>query len=495
MDLTNNKIAVILIHGIGDIKRTDVLESASRAIRNLVPTARIGEATAYADLTDGAVMIDAVDISLETGEVKLVEFYWANAVGKIRLWRPLQSLAMVLELFSVAPMLAVLGGNDSMLRYVCAKILGAWFYLSIGLLPLIGIAALAEEVNWWFERGRSAPFLQDFTRSLILPGIFGSGAIEDFFFPILIISVLLSAILVLYWLITELLSILRITRSPHLAVFGRVMLICTFLAFAIMVAFVFFLSMVNTITKCGIEYFYPRIPQGVFGPPLPRENISLTDSLVAMWPSALGLAIATCLVLVLVNLIRDVIYYLAPDEIGEPRPHQADIQDSLWKLVQQLQHAGMSDIILVAHSLGTVILIDTLLRHATDSAPRAPHCALHLVTAGSPIRRLVQRLLPNRMKQLPSLLQELAGANKIKVVSWINTYRVLDYVGQALSYSALLRCFIPVKFRESVHPSWFKEFPLEPQLRYPYFHANYWGDSRFVNLVVRNAIAPLLQSQ
>jgi hypothetical protein len=143
-----------------------------------------------------------------------------------------------------------------------------------------------------------------------------------------------------------------------------------------------------------------------------------------------------------------------------------------WRLLSRLdefirQRQGTSStLIVVAHSLGTIIALDYLCNFATR-----PGGEVWLVTAGSPFRRFF-------LRWLPSVLFEPSTAGTVAVISgrwrsfrWLNVYRPFDYIGTSLSLAAA---------GVGVDRSTREYSRLDG-------HGNYWGDG----VVLRTILAAL----
>jgi hypothetical protein len=200
---------------------------------------------------------------------------------------------------------------------------------------------------------------------------------------------------------------------------------------------------------------------------------------------------------VIANLLRDVVLYLGTNEAGDTRPQQRAVREQLWtSLCRMRARAPGTEMVIVGHSLGSVIVIDTLREQQRTSVDGS--LQVHLITAGSPLRRLIRRLLPNRIPPIKQLREELSGGQGVRVVRWVNCYRILDYVGQAMLYSALPRVLWCTPSEGHGLPP-----PIEDRLierpfsfrfgRTNYGHANYWGDERFLGLVARDVLGPILR--
>lgn len=496
MDTETPHISVILIHGIGDLERLDVLRSTEDAIRMLLPDAE--SSCCEQNLTpdsesQSSVNIDAVNLSSRQAKITLVEFHWAGMIGKIRLVHPIQSLAMFFGIFREAPMLGALSCNNRHIQYASIFIAN-WLFWTALTFPLIGIAALIEEGLYYVSEERHQ-FLGGFLRDLILPHVLQTVAFEYFWY-IFFITILIFTFVASTWIAFELQKLGGSSKASNNAyvIHYRVVTICVALWVLLSTAFILFISTAYHATRIALEYVFPRfIGQLDFftGPGVRLAEVNFTETLYAFSPNMIGLAIAVWLSIFVGNLIRDVVHYLAPCADGTSKPHQILIQEQLWKLIHQVQSVHPSRLILVSHSLGTVILLDTLLKNANSDADSIPE--LFIVTAGSPIRRLILRLIPNRLMNIPEMFERLTKASAFRIRGWINTYRIFDYVGQALTYSAIPGDMFATRRKLKRGCEWFQECPLEPRFRIPICHSNYWGDSRFVGLIAKNLIAPYAQ--
>ena len=118
-------------------------------------------------------------------------------------------------------------------------------------------------------------------------------------------------------------------------------------------------------------------------------------------------------------------------------------------------------VILVAHSLGTVIAMDALMHSAVLGL--VPH--LTLVTMGSPLRRAFFRFFPGLYFPSSSDLCSAALVKRIEHFRWLNCYRPLDYVGSRLG---------------GMTKPWSKEKSTWQVL---HMHANYWRDQRVLSVI------------
>jgi hypothetical protein len=181
------------------------------------------------------------------------------------------------------------------------------------------------------------------------------------------------------------------------------------------------------------------------------------------------------LLLTIVDLLRDVVTYLAPRKDGSDNAATASIKQKVAGALDHLVADGFSEITLVAHSLGTVIAVEVLLNW-TPQAGAQPR--VRLITCGSPLRRLIAPLLPNRRVEPRDVFSRLAKRDAFELVGWQNFYRVLDPVGQRLFPGT-----IPAS-GDGPQPL---DGLLEPWSKAPYGHSNYWGDPRFLENILQTA--------
>ncbi|AHG89061.1 hypothetical protein J421_1524 [Gemmatirosa kalamazoonensis] len=126
--------------------------------------------------------------------------------------------------------------------------------------------------------------------------------------------------------------------------------------------------------------------------------------------------------------------------------HLADWRDAAGR--------GYSHVVIVSHSLGTVITADLLryLRESDDRVTPSPldrlgltrdsaddateDVAVHLVTMGSPLRQLFGRHFPHlygwTRPDDSALASDRPSAAPLGVATWVNAYRSGDYVGRNL---------------------------------------------------------------
>ena len=147
-----------------------------------------------------------------------------------------------------------------------------------------------------------------------------------------------------------------------------------------------------------------------------------------------------------VKLVADVIRYL-----GLP-PYREALQDRLRALMTKIRGSNGGRVILIAHSLGSVIAVDFL---TSPNCPLAPDSDICLITLGSPLRRFFARCFSQIYPQPPKL--ELLIRARFPRFVWINIFRPFDYVGGRLNTD---------------------EGGLQDYCtgEYGRFHPGYWGD-------------------
>jgi len=126
----------------------------------------------------------------------------------------------------------------------------------------------------------------------------------------------------------------------------------------------------------------------------------------------------------------------------------------------------------IAHSLGTVIAVDSLV----NSSAWKPADAVTLITFGSPLKRFFFRFFPNML--FPPSASECSRliASRVGKFRWINCYRSRDYVGTTMGFGS-------------------EEYTLESKASndkgFLQAHLNYWADAEVRRLVMtRLADAP-----
>ena len=127
--------------------------------------------------------------------------------------------------------------------------------------------------------------------------------------------------------------------------------------------------------------------------------------------------------------LLDVFRYLGDGELRAALRNAFD--DFIGKLPASSD--GNRAVAIYAHSLGTVITLDSLLRSTAWTA----RDDVRLVTCGSPVRRLVMRFFPEAIfpRGLDSVTSRIAPG--LRSFRWVNFYRRFDYVGGSLGLTRL----------------------------------------------------------
>lgn len=155
----------------------------------------------------------------------------------------------------------------------------------------------------------------------------------------------------------------------------------------------------------------------------------------------------------LLEPVFDVAYYLGDEAIRDYIHEQ--LEDDVRAM------PGGRRIIVAGHSLGSVIAVDSLLR---GSGVWSRFRRIDLVTAGSPLQRLLAKFFPDAYPSPDRLAAALAACHGD--LSWTNLYRVTDYVGGRLDGRAIVN-------RRLLRRWWSH-------------HANYWTDSAVITCLARH---------
>ena len=145
--------------------------------------------------------------------------------------------------------------------------------------------------------------------------------------------------------------------------------------------------------------------------------------------------------------------------MGTPS-YRASIQENLTRVVTAIPDRSTTGIWVVAHSLGSVIALDSL----TNSTAWQPTNRVRLVTLGSPIRRFFFTFFPGAFFEPRIDAAAVAIASRLGEFIWLNAFRRFDYVGTALG---LRGCGLDLPTRQN--------WPA---------HADYWGDDRVARTIL-----------
>jgi hypothetical protein len=173
--------------------------------------------------------------------------------------------------------------------------------------------------------------------------------------------------------------------------------------------------------------------------------------------------ITVAVVGLLVKILLDIFRY-----VGDPG-YRAAIQAGLDDKVRELRGTAEGrTFYLLAHSLGSVIAVDSLVH----SVAWRKDDRVYLVTMGSPIRRSFQRFFPDILFPASAADIRATVAARVGSFRWVNVYRPLDYVGASLGLSRA-GCGIDRRVRQGWR-----------------FHVGYWSDP-----AVRDAVVEALAAE
>lgn len=160
-----------------------------------------------------------------------------------------------------------------------------------------------------------------------------------------------------------------------------------------------------------------------------------------------------------VHIARDLIdhQFEVQDTSGRVKPRRQRIRDRLSTVAREIVQPDRPDaLVFVAHSQGSVIVLDYLLQPSAECATLL-NLRPHIVTFGSPIQHLYQHYFDEYGKlsvQINNLSERLS--------SWTNLYRVDDYIGRHIESQ---------KF-------------IKNELMAPGGHTNYWFEKRLMEIIL-----------
>jgi hypothetical protein len=171
-----------------------------------------------------------------------------------------------------------------------------------------------------------------------------------------------------------------------------------------------------------------------------RELLTAAGAAIAL--GAVGAAAGWLLWRALKPIV-DVVRYVGDEEL------RAYVHGQL--IAKADEYAAGSELIIAAHSLGTVIAVDSLLSHPEVWSKFQ---RIDLLTAGSPLHRLLARFFRDAYPPV----HDLAGvlSRSYPAWRWANVYRPTDYVGGRLPTAFIVN-------RRLWRSAWRA-------------HSNYWGD-------------------
>ena len=171
------------------------------------------------------------------------------------------------------------------------------------------------------------------------------------------------------------------------------------------------------------------------------------------WPYLIAVAIIPALILFIfrmsmpvLDLIGDVAFY-----IGQPE-RRHEVERRMLKIINWVRDsAPHADIIVVGHSLGSVLVSHSLKDAPAMPAPRR----LLLTTLGSPLPMMSRVFLGHVLT--PNQLVEIYSRSR-PVSFWMHLWRDSDWIGRSLHMESTFN-FTEVSVGDGLHP-------------------NYWADSR-----------------
>lgn len=460
------RMGVVLVHGIGDIKPTNVLASAVLGIKKSFPKAKF-ERVKEIKIADkeNAGKINICHTSLENDDIflRLFEFHWKDIYKRVTFKRPMTSILEVALMFGRATRLCLDQRTPKINELF--RLFYFYFFLTALLILISPVTILVAAFPKYLAAADMAYFNQ-------------------------VISIVPS------WVVTIDLMLL----IPFLFLYG------------ISGVAGFFIKNIRwNMEKISVFMIFLTLLHGGLGTLINYSNqlatslIFIKQDLVISIPLLTSLSVPVqyrfylfilyipviAFFTLLINLLNDIVHYLAPDANGRVRKDQIAIREFLIKTIDHIKSNNMQHIVLVTHSLGTVIAIDTLVHLSKRGSKRTP-AKIHVVTSGSPLRRYIYKLIPHRRTSLESVLSELSSSRTIKINKVLNAFRLFDYVGQALTFSYLpFKCFRrQILFEFNLNGVTINEAVLAPRLTSPYLHSNYWDDYRFIDLISEHIISP-----
>jgi hypothetical protein len=158
-------------------------------------------------------------------------------------------------------------------------------------------------------------------------------------------------------------------------------------------------------------------------------------------------------VLAALDFVGDVVTY-----VGNPSRRKRAEDRLIAAVAEVARRAPQAEIVLVAHSLGSVLVTHTVLKLADPSTLGQ---RTHIVTMGSPLR-MMSWFFPKNVLNADQLLRDFASRRL--VASWVNVWRDSDLIGRALQPLTS-----PIFVEKSLGDGG---------------HADYWADPRSWSTVV-----------
>lgn len=423
-----SKHAILMVHGIGDFAAGHALAAGTQSLQKRFPNLEASEET-----QDECGLTRFRDFHSDAGTVRLSEYHWSGAFGKLRRLNPLHTLWQIFGLFHALPSLGAFGSKQALQRRLAVFGGGTLRLLAIALtvgIILQFVEQVAKDRAWAIAN----PALEYWTLDM---------------------PIVLAMVLVVVTVAGGVMYMLSLGASGRQS--GRA---TQWLGFLV--------GLVLLIAYAAIIFYALLFLWLLF---FQTDSLGMIVSLLLLLGPPFVLAV--WLLLTVVDLLRDVVTYLAPGEDGSDNVATTSIKQEVVGALDRLVADGFDEITLVAHSLGTVIAVEVLL----NWAPQADvQMRVRLITCGSPLRRLIAPLLPNRCVEPRDVFSRLATRDAFHLIGWQNFYRVLDPVGQRLFHGATLASGDGPQQQDGL---------LKPWYIAPYGHSNYWGDPRFLENILK----------
>lgn len=168
-------------------------------------------------------------------------------------------------------------------------------------------------------------------------------------------------------------------------------------------------------------------------------------------PAIIALIVFMVLVMPILKIFADIFLYISDADQRER------IQETLFDKTSGI--SSNQEIILVGHSLGSIIAIDYLLHTTQWKTARS----IHLITMGSPLYKLLNKFFPYYLSELRIIASYLFSSNKIR---WTNIYRPADPIGTILPSDGII----------NVNSKQYGK-------QFIYAHTNYWFDDQILDIV------------
>ncbi len=440
---TYTETTVILVHGIGDTSPGSVLDPALAEIRKQLEGMT---QTVKKDISNDSDCAKLLFQSVRWNQFQMdfIEFHWSGLAGKIRRTHFLTSLRHLVSMLWNLPRLGA-WGSQSAIRHTFANVFGGYLILCLFVIMVLSAWIMCADIYEFPE-----------------PDAFGFDSMDTAFkillFGTLVPSIAISLLLFLFN------RKITMWSAQWLGVaLGNVLLFYVWIILSI--SFGMMLVIVYQVVDADLDF--------------------LSIATLILTPLALLQFYLMVLILAFIaDLFRDVIHYLAVDEKGNEHQDTLTIKSELHALLDRLVQQGSTRIVIVAHSLGTAIAAEVLMERIEHKNQK--RVTYEFVTCGSPLKRTLHRLLPQRIPHPEDLYDRLKSQRTFKFGRWVNIYRIADFVGKSLNRFRLFKRRNP---KPNAMPG-IKDINIQPWYKPSYGHGNYWGDPRFLNILVEHFLLP-----